>query len=205
MAAKFGLGEEDRCVLGYHAYRRSSAAIYSRDLHAAPLRRLERMIACVRSGTFMPDASRSGTVVSSTAKPSTLSKSDHNKGVAFGIVEEESHLGDFGESPEDHELSRPLKEAIPPEEKESMEACLTSQDDPWLNPESRDYEPFHESLRIEIRDNPPQTDFDRDSEDEAAFKRQIERVPPTDDSNEDIGSEDTSESKSSWKCFQPGV
>ena len=60
MAAKFGLGEEDRCVLGYHAYRRSSAAIYTRDLHAAPLRRLERMLACVRNGTFMPDASRSG-------------------------------------------------------------------------------------------------------------------------------------------------
>ena len=95
MAAKFGLGEEDRCVLADHAYRRSSAATYSRDLHAAPLRRLERMLACVRNGTFMPDASRSGMVVSSAAEPSAMSKSDHNKGVAFGFVEGESYQGDF--------------------------------------------------------------------------------------------------------------
>ena len=68
-----------------------------------------------------------------------------------------------------------LKEAFPPEKRESMEACLTSRDDPWMNPESQKYEPFHESLRIEIQDNPLQSDFDRDSEDEAAFGKMTKR------------------------------
>ena len=78
-----------------------------------------------------------------------------------------------------------------------MEACLTSRDDPWMNPESQKYEPFHESLRIEIQDNPLQSDFDRDSEDEAAFGKMIERVPPTDDASRNFGDEGTSDSESS--------
>lgn len=90
MAGKFGLGEADRCVLGYHSYKRSSATIYCRDLHATPLRRLERMIACVRNGSFIPDATRSGMLDRAAAASTSLKRSDWNKGVAFGALKENS-------------------------------------------------------------------------------------------------------------------
>ena len=196
-SAKFGLSEPDRCILGYHAYRRSSAAIYSRDLHAAPLRRLERMIACVRNGSFIPDASRSGMIDRDAAASSSLKRTEFNKGVAFGVLEGEQYRGDLNDSPLNSDLEDIIDGAIPQEERDRMESALTEKDDPWLKPESRRYEPFHESLRIEIAENPLQTDFDRDTDEEAAFDRRVEKVPATDDFKDDFGDADTSDSESS--------
>ena len=193
MAAKFGLGEADRCVLGYHAYRRSSAAIYSRDLHAAPLRRLERVIACVRNGSFFPDASRSGMIDRAAAASTSLKKADQNKGIAFGVLEGDQHPGDLIDSPLDSDLERIVDEAIHPEERDRMESSLTAEDDPWLKPESQRFEPFHESLRIEIAENPLQQDFDRDSEEERAYDKKVDKVPPTDDIKDDFGDAETSD------------
>ena len=60
-ASKAGMSEEDRRILGHHAMSgKKSMTVYSRDLQTAPTRRLEGVIASVRRGTFIPDASRSG-------------------------------------------------------------------------------------------------------------------------------------------------
>jgi hypothetical protein len=59
--AKAGMTEEDRHILGHHSMRgKTSMVIYSRDIQAAPLRRLQANIADVRHGNFYPDATRSG-------------------------------------------------------------------------------------------------------------------------------------------------
>ena len=57
MAAKYGLGgrRPGNAWIPTTLYRKSAAAIYARDLHSAPLRKLERMLACIRNGSFLPD------------------------------------------------------------------------------------------------------------------------------------------------------
>ena len=60
-AAKFGLELKVRRTLGYHTDAADkSVHCYARDDMGAPLRELEKVISCVRRGTFMPDADRSG-------------------------------------------------------------------------------------------------------------------------------------------------
>ena len=59
--AKFGLDKPTRRMLGYHAEPKDkSVETYSRDAMAAPLRKLDEVLAAVRSGRFLPDANRSG-------------------------------------------------------------------------------------------------------------------------------------------------
>jgi len=58
-AAKRGISQLDRLALGGHAHRETAMSdVYARDALARPLRLLAGMIAEIRSGTFVPDASR---------------------------------------------------------------------------------------------------------------------------------------------------
>jgi hypothetical protein len=59
--AKYGLDLEVRQALGYHVTAAStSAAHYSRDELAGPLRKLEEVLQAIRDGLFQPDQTRSG-------------------------------------------------------------------------------------------------------------------------------------------------
>jgi hypothetical protein len=59
--SKFGLDISVRQVLGYHTTAaNTSAAHYSRDELAGPLRKLEEVLDAIRSGLFQPDQTRSG-------------------------------------------------------------------------------------------------------------------------------------------------
>ena len=80
-AAKWGLGREQRQILGYHIVEGASSALhYSRDEQSAPLRALEQVYESTRDGGFSPDATRSGyfrkkrgTVAASVADPMVAS------------------------------------------------------------------------------------------------------------------------------------
>ncbi|CAE6970568.1 unnamed protein product [Symbiodinium sp. CCMP2592] len=57
---KFGFDEDLKSILGRHASSvKTTQAIYSRELSAAPVRRLQDMIREVAAGNFFPDNSRS--------------------------------------------------------------------------------------------------------------------------------------------------
>lgn len=58
--AKYGAELPVREILGAHVSHLQSVIRYSRDALAEPLRVMNRMLADVRSGTFVPDATRSG-------------------------------------------------------------------------------------------------------------------------------------------------
>ena len=61
--AKRGIAAGPRRTLGYHIPRKDkSLIIYSRDSLAAPLRDLDRTLAEISTGTFKPDATRSGMI-----------------------------------------------------------------------------------------------------------------------------------------------
>ena len=69
--AKWGGSSEERTTLGHHALKdRKSLATYSRDFQAGPLRLLDRMLADVRTKTFLPDCTRSGRFASRVASES---------------------------------------------------------------------------------------------------------------------------------------
>ena len=80
MAAKYGLGgrRPGNAWIPTTLYRKSAAAIYARDLHSAPLRKLERMLACIRNGSFLPDANRSGMLVEEDTSVAHPSRSGYN-------------------------------------------------------------------------------------------------------------------------------
>jgi hypothetical protein len=60
-AAKFGIDKETRKDLGGHVQASdASVAAYSRDLLAAPLRKLAEVLVAVKNGIFDPDATRAG-------------------------------------------------------------------------------------------------------------------------------------------------
>ena len=61
-AGKAGLNAETRQVLGHHSTGKHSHEIYNRDLLVEPIRQLELTLQRVRTGAFLPDASRSGMI-----------------------------------------------------------------------------------------------------------------------------------------------
>ena len=68
-AAKFDLPLESRALLGYHVARElTSTLCYSRDAQAGPLRLLMQLIAAIREGRFLPDATRSGRLLDGPLK-----------------------------------------------------------------------------------------------------------------------------------------
>ena len=73
-AAKFGIGYQDRLVLGGHAHSGRMAEVYGRDAMARPLRLLGEVLSAIRSGSFVPDANRAGRFVN--AKPSAVFMSE---------------------------------------------------------------------------------------------------------------------------------
>ena len=59
--AKFGIHKDHRRLLGYHADSNDKSVLtYSRDALAHPLRELDRVLAGVVDGSFVPSATRSG-------------------------------------------------------------------------------------------------------------------------------------------------
>ena len=81
MMARFGLSPTTRLILGHHSMKGlSSLETYSRDAKAAPLREYEGMMEAVRGGTYVPDATRSGLMVSSSTFESA-------SGTATSLVE----------------------------------------------------------------------------------------------------------------------
>ena len=67
--SKRGLPWEDRLVLGGHTSNVRSAMVYSRDALGRPLRLLERLLKEIRTGKFLPDATRSGRFPGGHDKP----------------------------------------------------------------------------------------------------------------------------------------
>ena len=59
-AAKFGIDESARLLLGHHSVGGRSLATYSRDMLGRPLMIYSGMLASIRSGQFQPDMTRSG-------------------------------------------------------------------------------------------------------------------------------------------------
>ena len=59
-ASRYGMDENSRTLLGHHALPGDSLACYSRDMFARPLRKLDKMLADVRTRRFIPDTTRSG-------------------------------------------------------------------------------------------------------------------------------------------------
>ena len=54
-ASRFGIDENSRTLLGHHALPGDSLAYYSRDILARPLRKLDKMLADIRTRRFIPD------------------------------------------------------------------------------------------------------------------------------------------------------
>ena len=61
---KFGASIPDREILGGHTGRMKSVLTYSRDSLASPLRVLNNMLERIRQGSFDPNATRSGMMMS---------------------------------------------------------------------------------------------------------------------------------------------
>ena len=59
-AARYGMDDKSRCLLGHHTTKENSLACYSRNLLAKPLRDLCGMLLNVRLQKFNPDGTRSG-------------------------------------------------------------------------------------------------------------------------------------------------
>ena len=59
-AARYGMEEPLRCLLGHHEVPGRSMATYSRDLLARPLAEYQGMLRNIRLNNFKPDLSRSG-------------------------------------------------------------------------------------------------------------------------------------------------
>eukprot|EP00438_Fugacium_kawagutii_P013640 Skav213113 [mRNA] locus=scaffold107:30039:32190:+ [translate_table: standard] len=59
-AARYGLGDKTRTILGHHSIQGASLACYSRDLMAEPLRELCAMLLNIRRECFLRDSARSG-------------------------------------------------------------------------------------------------------------------------------------------------
>ena len=67
-SAKANLPRHSRRLLGYHTAKGDKTMeIYSRDSMAGPLRDLDGLLMKIRSGSFLPDATRSGMMPTSTA------------------------------------------------------------------------------------------------------------------------------------------
>ena len=103
-----------RQVLGHHSTGKHSHAIYNRDLLAEPIRQLELILQRVRTGAFLPDASRSGMI----AEPS---KEDPS--ISFSRAESNS---DFSESSSTYSSSDAdsLNSDQYPKSKEDMSASV---------------------------------------------------------------------------------
>ena len=61
-AGKAGLSAGTRHALGHRSTDEHSHEIYNRDLLAKPIRQLELILQRIRTGAFLPDASRSGMI-----------------------------------------------------------------------------------------------------------------------------------------------
>ena len=59
-AARFGLSDRSRAILGHHSIKDQSMACYSRDLLTGPTRELCAMLLNIKTGRFKPDSTRSG-------------------------------------------------------------------------------------------------------------------------------------------------
>eukprot|EP00435_Cladocopium_sp_Y103_P044719 s1782_g12.t1 len=63
-AARYGMDDKCRAMLGHHALKEHSLACYSRDMLSKPLRDLSAMLLNIKAGKFDPDGTRSGWMAS---------------------------------------------------------------------------------------------------------------------------------------------
>lgn len=81
--SKFGVGYEDRQLLGRHVPSHlTSAVTYSRDALATPLRKYEEVLAAIRSGEFSPDETRAGRFIRRD------SSAEQNSDLSTEVIEE---------------------------------------------------------------------------------------------------------------------
>ena len=74
--SKLNCSELSRCILGHHVPKCSSAVLtYSRDEQSGPLRELASAYADIRSGRFVPDATRSGMLCDPVPPPEPVAAS----------------------------------------------------------------------------------------------------------------------------------
>ena len=67
--SKYGLSMHTQAILGHHSLSKErTPLVYARDAQAAPIREMEEVILQVCQGTFRPDLTRSGQVVSAGSK-----------------------------------------------------------------------------------------------------------------------------------------
>ena len=67
--SKYGLSMHTQAILGHHSLSKErTPLVYARDAQAAPIREMGEVILQVRQGTFRPDLTRSGQVVSAGSK-----------------------------------------------------------------------------------------------------------------------------------------
>ena len=59
-AARFGIDDNHRTILGHHSLKGNSMACYSRDVLSLPLRHLCTMLDSIKRGLYRPDQTRSG-------------------------------------------------------------------------------------------------------------------------------------------------
>ena len=117
-AGKAGRGTGTRQVLGHHSTGKKSHEIYNRDLLADPLRQLESLLQRIRTGAFVPDASRSGMVTepTSTDPASTYRVAPDLDEVSNSISESSSTDSSSTEqTSHDEELSGPYDPISAPE------------------------------------------------------------------------------------------
>ena len=72
-AARAGLGDRTRSLLGHHSLKDQSMAVYSRDLLAQPMRELCAVLQDIRDEKFLPDGTRSGWL-----RPLPVQLDEHN-------------------------------------------------------------------------------------------------------------------------------
>ena len=97
-ASKWGMANGPRRLLGYHSEGRDKSLLtYSRDGMAGPLRLMCRMLDDIKSGTFLPDSTRSGRF------PNEESRADEEREEAKSDASSSSSDGSDNESEVDFE------------------------------------------------------------------------------------------------------
>ena len=117
-AGKAGIGTEARQVLGHHSTGKKSHEIYNRDLLADPLRQLESLLQRIRTGAFVPDASRSGMVSQvTTTDPASTYQAALDVDKVSDSISESSSTDSSSDDQESHDedLSNPFDPVSAPE------------------------------------------------------------------------------------------
>ena len=135
--AKRGVDMPDRLLLGYHTSPFTMGLTYSRDGMARPLQILGNMLEEIRKGLYFPDNTRSGRLVTQSAKqkPSITVEQVDEQVVKVESSDEEAEL-DAWQLLGDASRSEPLPAVIPEScEDEINDACTETSSSDVSEPE----------------------------------------------------------------------